>query len=801
MYSTRNIKFISKAETLQEFKKLELKCTIPEFCFFSHSRWLDDRNGVVEEICRLLASNLVAVRSSALCEDGASSSYAGAFKSILNIDLLKKKQLVESIESVFSSFSEQNPLDQVLIQKMVTGIDVSGVIMTRCVDDGSPYYVLNYDDESGNSDSITGGKGVHKTVLVYRKYRAEYCDSYRIRKMLELASEVEKVCGQIPLDIEFALDNKGVMHLLQVRRISTVGGWHPDAEHRVSRVIPHAEKFVETLSARRKGLFGDTTILGNMPDWNPAELIGAIPSPLAASLFRLLISSYAWSEARARMGYRRFPRTELMVMICGRIYIDVRSSFNSFLPEELPEAIGEKLVNAWLDRLAANPSLHDKVEFEVAHTVLDFAFDENFSSRYSNLLTAAEKNIFKELLRVFTNNALDLSDQGSLPCSLSMIDGLCRRQDAGSLNFETDSPHALAAHISGLLQECLQSGTIPFTIIARHGFIAETILRSAVARKAITSERISQFKASFQTIMSDLAVDTLAVCKGTLDEQAFQARYGHLRPGTFDILSPCYRDRPDLFADCLRVGPDLEPEPFILTSKESRAINNLLGESGITSVDAAGLFEYSRLAIQGREYAKFIFTRNLSAALECIATWGNFYNLGREDLSHLSINDILDTAYRSDQGETTSLLMRQVDQARIDQSLARVFKLSYLVRGVRDIHVVPVHRSEPNFITNKKVEATAKFLKATSVNYGSLQNSIVCIENADPGYDWIFTKGLAGLITKYGGANSHMAIRCAELQLPAAIGCGEELFARLSGARKIELDCSTKMIRLLSLHV
>ena len=32
------------------------------------------------------------------------------------------------------------------------------------------------------------------------------------------------------------------------------------------------------------------------------------------------------------------------------------------------------------------------------------------------------------------------------------------------------------------------------------------------------------------------------------------------------------------------------------------------------------------------------------------------------------------------------------------------------------------------------------------------------------------------LITKYGGANSHMAIRCSELNIPAAIGVGEKNF-------------------------
>ena len=47
-----------------------------------------------------------------------------------------------------------------------------------------------------------------------------------------------------------------------------------------------------------------------------------------------------------------------------------------------------------------------------------------------------------------------------------------------------------------------------------------------------------------------------------------------------------------------------------------------------------------------------------------------------------------------------------------------------------------------------------------------LTNKIIIIESADPGYDWIFNYNIKGLITKYGGANSHMAIRSAEKSIP-----------------------------------
>ena len=45
------------------------------------------------------------------------------------------------------------------------------------------------------------------------------------------------------------------------------------------------------------------------------------------------------------------------------------------------------------------------------------------------------------------------------------------------------------------------------------------------------------------------------------------------------------------------------------------------------------------------------------------------------------------------------------------------------------------------------------------------------------------------LITKYGGVNSHMAIRCAEFNIPAAIGCGEQRYEILRQLEELEIDC------------
>ena len=92
----------------------------------------------------------------------------------------------------------------------------------------------------------------------------------------------------------------------------------------------------------------------------------------------------------------------------------------------------------------------------------------------------------------------------------------------------------------------------------------------------------------------------------------------------------------------------------------------------------------------------------------------------------------------------------------------------------------PSHISKANFTTNKKVSGKVLALETIkNKKKTDLKNKIILIEGADPGYDWIFLHGIKGLITKYGGANSHMSIRCSELGITAAIGCGVEKYAEL----------------------
>ena len=231
----------------------------------------------------------------------------------------------------------------------------------------------------------------------------------------------------------------------------------------------------------------------------------------------------------------------------------------------------------------------------------------------------------------------------------------------------------------------------------------------------------------------------------------------------------------------------------MLSSHQRREIDQLLQAEGFTEFDADKLLAYVQAATVGREYGKVVFTRSISEMLELIAGYGEKHGLSRDEMSHVSIGTLFDVVTKSSEGSIEERLRQIAEEESERHALSAAIRLPQILFDEAGVHVVPFQVSHPNFITHKKITAACVCLLAGQVA-PVLTGKIVLIENADPGFDWIFAQQIGGLITKYGGANSHMAIRCAEFGIPAAIGCGEQRFEVFIGANQILLDCAAGLI-------
>ena len=102
-----------------------------------------------------------------------------------------------------------------------------------------------------------------------------------------------------------------------------------------------------------------------------------------------------------------------------------------------------------------------------------------------------------------------------------------------------DSNLDLTEKIYWLLEDGKRYGTLPFAGLARAGFIAVQMLRSFVEIGVFSEKEYDSFISSLTTVSGQLSND-----RANMDKTSFLRKYGHLRPGTYDITSQRYDEAP-----------------------------------------------------------------------------------------------------------------------------------------------------------------------------------------------------------------------------------------------------------------
>ena len=781
------IQFGTKAETLSRVaERLKSAVVLPQVTT-TVEEWTRSPTDVLERTLTNQWDTIpLIVRSSTLIEDGVEQSMAGKFDSYLNI--LGKAQLEEAVAKVIQSFEavrsiqtvDSFGLNQVLIQPMLQKVALSGVAFSCEPNTGAPYYVINFDNTSGATDSVTAGTTNELHTYIYHKSGSVPAEP-RMAPVIALLQELEQICSDNWLDVEFAIDEAGTTYLLQVRPLVGVQcSKQPDLTEEALTAI--AKKF-DTINSGHPTLLGARTVLAVMPDWNPAEIIGVRPNPLALSLYKEVITDSIWAYQRDNYGYKNLRSHPLLVDFHGLPYVDVRVSFNSFLPKPLNDHLSEKLVNFYIDRLVEAPEKHDKVEFDIILSCYTFDLRQRTEMLREFGFTTEEIDELQESLRWLTNNIIH-HDRGLWLADVAKIKLLDERRPEILSGF-TDP----VSRIYWLLEDCKRYGTLPFAGLARAGFIAVQLLRSLVTREILSTAEFDRFLASVETVSSKMTQDFAGLSKA-----AFLEEYGHLRPGTYDILSLRYDEDPDCYFDWAGPQPTTNEEAaeFSLTLKQLRSLEKLLKEEQL-ELQPLELFEFIKAAIEGREFAKFAFTKNLSLALSLFADLGAELGFSREDCSYANIKTIA-MLYSSSES-AGEVIARSIETGRAKNAVTKQLTLPAVITDSKQIWSFERLKCQPNFVTQGQARGPVIVLDQPR---NDLEDAIVCIPNADPGYDWIFSKGVAALITAYGGANSHMAIRAAELKIPAVIGVGETLYEQWSTAKKLEIDCGSRVVRIIA---
>ena len=169
------------------------------------------------------------------------------------------------------------------------------------------------------------------------------------------------------------------------------------------------------------------------------------------------------------------------------------------------------------------------------------------------------------------------------------------------------------------------------------------------------------------------------------------------------------------------------------------------------SISKDVLYNFLNKSFQLREYLKFEYTKVISITLDMINHLAVILEISAYDLEYLTLDILKSGKNFLTNNDCRKFYLTYIDKSQKEFNTYEKLVQNQVIRDENDFYVIEHKIAKPNYITNKSIEGKILILDNIKPNISLLQNKIIMIESADPGYDWIFTHNIKGLITKYGG--------------------------------------------------
>ena len=708
--------------------------------------YLNDLNNIENIVDSF--SKKIMIRSNSSSEDKEYSSSAGKYLSIGPIETNDLETIKKSWEMVVDSYEEQDN-QSVIFQNYIENAKSVSVLTSYKVGSDSAYRTFStyYGSET---DAITSGKYseinnffMHRSFdILPKKY-----EKYNV--YLKIITQLEDLFKNKQLDIEMVLDKNNSPQLLQVRPLMGKK-LNKESIFEEKDVIDRNLKNYKKLNKTTADRFGTNQIYSNMSDMNPAEMIGKKPDNIAFGLYKFMFTDTTWNIQRGEFGYRKYSGGKLMELFNNVAYINVNHSLNSFLTRNLQKESCEEIINYQLNKLKENPHLHDSIEFDISRSSYVFDTVEEFSKEYKNIISPSE--IIKwhnDLIQIDTQNKSTLEKNKKIILStFSKLDK----------SFEYSKKENIK-----LIRDTM---ALPFTHHSRLGFVYFAQLNSLLEKEVISEDQKKLLLLSVNSISTKMKADAYEVKIGKKTLESFLDVYGHIRAGNYNLLSSNLKNDLNFTESLINnsqqpLEDNILPKDIYTNIEEYFTINEI-------PLEASAWIDMFQEGISTRENSKFYYTKGIDGILN---------EVGEKNTSDRELFDLLDIEFNE---ENTS-----------DMRLKNVL-MPDLITSNEDFYFYEEMSKNGNYIGQGTVIGDVLLIDNEADRPNNLDNKIVVIPAADPGWDWIFNYKIKSLVTKYGGPNSHMAIRCAEHNIPAILGIGENNFTVISNSKSLKIDFSNE---------
>jgi len=188
----------------------------------------DLREQILATAGRVGRGGRLAIRSSATVEDLAGSSFAGQYRSLLDVDSEAPEAVLDAVRLVFASLwhpapcayrkalgIDESDVEMAVVMMQMVAAETAGVVFTR--DPGGGALDARVEAVEGLGDTLVGGDRTPRAWTV-RRNRKGFDGPQEIMTALRLSLEIEQLEGS-PQDVEWAYDG-ATMWIVQARPIT-----------------------------------------------------------------------------------------------------------------------------------------------------------------------------------------------------------------------------------------------------------------------------------------------------------------------------------------------------------------------------------------------------------------------------------------------------------------------------------------------------------------------------------------------------------------------------------------------------